>query len=448
MQQEHSQLTFSFLAPGKQVVARFDGGQITSDAGLLPLKEFEHKIRYLDRINQAITDPRQSAKVVHEQRTLLSQRLFGIIAGYEDCNDHQRLRHDPTFKVITEQTDLTAPLAGQSTLCRLENRIENADRSELSDLLIDTYLETKHKKKRAVVLDLDTSDDPCHGQQELSLFNAHYDNRIYLPLLIYEGHSGHLLKATLRTGKKTSGAEVVKELTPVVDRLKTAKGGAKLSLRADAEFAAPKLYTYLEAQNIPYAIGIAGYAVFRQQAQQTLQSAQRAFEQTQKPQKRFGAFFHRAQSWKHKRRIVFKVEVTAQGQNLRFVITSRRAKPKKVFAFYEQRGECENRIKELKNGFLADRLSCERFGSNCFRLLLHALAYNLHNLFRRAVNQSAQIATTRWQLFKIGAYVEITTRRIWFHLSQSWPFADRFRTVCHAIAALPTLASVGSFGPT
>lgn len=440
MQQENSQLTFSFLAPRKQVVARFDGGQITSDAGLLPLKEFEHKRHYLERINQAITDPRQPAKVVHEQRTLLTQRLFGIIAGYEDCNDHQRLRHDPTFKVLTKSEDLTAPLAGQSTLCRLENRIDSADLTELGDLLIDTFLEAKDKKKRSLVLDLDTSDDPCHGQQELSLFNAHYGNHIYLPLLVYEGKSGHLLKTALRTGKKTSGAEVVKELTPVVDRLRAAKGGVKLCVRADAEFAAPKLYTYLEAQKIPYAIGIAGFGVFRKKAQKTLQSAQLAFEQTQKPQKRFGAFFHRAKSWKHDRRIVFKVEVTAKGHNLRFVITDRGSKPKKVFAFYEQRGECENRIKELKNGFLADRLSCQRFKPNCFRLLLHALAYNLHNLFRRALQQSAQIVTTRWQLFKIGAYVEITTRRIWFHLSQSWPFADRFRAVCETIAALPALA--------
>lgn len=440
MQQENSQLTFSFLAPRKQVVARFDGGQITSDAGLLPLKEFAHKIRYLERINQAITDPRQPAKVVHEQRTLLGQRLFGIIAGYEDCNDHQRLRHDPTFKVITEQEDLTAPLAGQSTLCRLENRIEGADVNELAGVLIDTFLEARVKKERALILDLDTTDDPCHGQQQLSLFNAHYDNHIYLPLLIYEGHSGHLLKAALRTGKKPGGAEVVTELAPVVERLKAAKGGLRLRLRADAEFAAPTLYTYLEAQNIPYVIGIPGFAAFRKKAKKTLQSAQRAFAKTQKPQKRFGAFSYRAKSWKRDRRIVFKVEVTAQGPNLRFVITSRRSKPKKVFAFYEQRGECENRIKELKNGFLADRLSCQDFRPNCFRLLLHALAYNLHNRFRRMLQQSAQIETTRWQLFKIGAYVECTTRRLWFHLSQSWPFADRFRAVCAAIAALPALA--------
>jgi hypothetical protein len=440
MQQENSQLTFSFLAPRKQVTARFDGGQITTEAGLLPLKEFEHKIRYLDRIHQAISDPRQSAKIVHEQYTLLAQRLFGIIAGYEDCNDHQRLRHDPTFKVIAAQTDLTVPLAGQSTLCRLENRIENADVDRLTTLLIDTFLEARRKQEREVVLDLDTSDDPCHGQQQLSLFHAHYDNYIYLPLFIYEGHSGHLLKAALRTGKKPSGAEVVQELAPVVKRLQAAKGRLRLRLRADAEFAAPKLYRYLEAQQIPYAIGIPGFRAFRKQAKKTLQSAQRAFERTRKPQKRFGEFCYRAKSWPRQRRIVFKVEVTARGQNLRFVITNRRAKPKKVFAFYEQRGECENRIKELKCGFLADRLSCHGFRPNCFRLLLHTLAYNLHNRFRRVLKQSTQIDTTRWQLFKLGAYVECTTRRLWFHLSQSWPFVQRFRAVCQAITALPTLA--------
>ncbi len=442
MSQYDSQLTFSFLCPRKKVTARFNGGEITTDAGLLVLKEFEHKIGYLDQINGAIEDLRQPAKVIHEQRTLLAQRLFGIVAGYEDCNDHQRLRHDPTFKVIAQSQDLESPLSSQPTLCRLENRITASDLDRLNHMLVDTYLDsnTSTTQSRSVILDLDTTDDPCHGNQQLCLFNAHYDNYVYLPLLIYEGHSGHLLSAGLRTGQKPSGEEVVDQLHDVVDRLRASGQRLRLRLRADAEFAAPDLYTYLEDENIDYAIGVTGWERLQEEADRLLHKAQRRYEKTRRPQKLFGSIMYKAKSWDCRRRIVIKVEVSARGTNKRFVITNMRSSPKAVFAFYEGRGECENRIKEFKNGFCADRLSCHLFLTNAFRLVLHALAYNLHHLFRLALRHTpmatAQIDTMRSNLFKIGAHVQITSRRIWFRLSSSWPHPDLFRAVCRTIASL------------
>lgn len=442
MSQHDSQLIFSFLCPRKTVTARFDGGEITTDAGLLALKEFEHKIGYLDQINTAIEDLRQPAKVIHEQRTLLAQRLFGIVAGYEDCNDHQRLRHDPTFKVIAQPHDMQSPLSSQPTLCRLENRITSSDLAQINQMLIDTYLNsnTGPTTSRSVILDLDTTDDACHGKQQLCLFNAHYDNFVYLPLLIFEGQSGHLLSARLRIGQKPSGEEIVDQLQGVVDRLRASGQRLRLRLRADAEFAAPDLYTYLEDANIAYAIGVPGWEPLQQKADRLLQKAKRRYEKTRRPQKHFGSFMYKAKSWNCRRRIVIKVEVSARGTNMRFVITNMRSSPHTVFAFYEGRGECENRIKELKNGFCADRLSCHLFVTNSFRLLLHALAYNLHHLFRLALHHTplakAQIDTMRSKLFKIGAHVQITSRRIWFRLSSSWPDANIFRTVCRVIAKL------------
>lgn len=438
---QDSQLTFSFLSPRKKVTAIFDQPQVTTDAGLLPLKEFDHKIGYLDSINAAIEDPRQPKKVVHEQRTQLAQRLYGMIAGYEDCNDHQRLRHDPTFKVLAGRDNLQSPLAGQSSLCRLENRIQPADFHNLFEVLVDTYARTG-RQTRSMILDLDTTDDPCHGRQQLSLFNAYYKNDIYLPLLIFEGHTGHLLSCRLRSGSKPSGEEVVTyNVAPLVERLRARYRGLRLRLRGDAEFAAPDLYEYLEGARVPYAISLGRWKPLAEKTRPARIRAERAYRKTHRPQKKFGSLWYRAQSWDRARRVVYKIEVDASGTKLRFLVTTLTSSPVKVFAFYDQRGECENRIKELKRGFAADRLSCHYFFTNAFRLMLHSLAYNLHNLFRLQLHStalaSAQIETVRHKLFKVGAWVQLTTRRVWFRLSNTWPGASLFSTVCCLINALP-----------
>lgn len=443
--QHDSQLTFTFLSPRRKVTAIFDQAEITTDAGLLPLKEYDSKIGYLDSINAAIDDPRQPSKIIHEQRTQLAQRLYGIVAGYEDCNDHQRLRHDPTFKTIADRVPFQAPLASQSSLCRLENRISAQDFHSLLGVLLDTYRDTG-RKTGSVILDLDTTDDRCHGQQQLSLFNAYYQHQIYLPLLIFEGNSGHLLSARLRSGGKPSGKEVVTDhVQPVVEGLRARHCGLRIRLRGDAEFAAPGLYEYLEGARVGYAISMAGWPPLHAQTRAARVRAERAYRKTQKPQTRFGDLGYRAQSWHRPRRIVYKIEVTASGTALRFLVTNLTTSPVKVFAFYDQRGECENRIKELKCGCAADRLSCHDFSANAFRLLLHALAYNLHNLFRLRLASTAlacaQISTMRQQLFKVGALVQLTSRRLWFRLSRNWPGAGLFHTVCRIIRALPSLAS-------
>lgn len=442
---QNSQPSFSFLLPRRKVVATLDRTEITSDAGLLPLKEFDHKIRYLDTLNAAVADPRQPAKVIHEQRTQLAQRLYGIVAGYPDCNDHERLRHDPAFKVFADLSDLDSPLAGQSSLCRLENRFTADDFHGLLEVLVDSYRHTC-RTTRSVILDLDTTADICHGEQQLCLFNAHYKNYIYLPLLIFEAHTGHLLSARLRTGCKPKGEELVSDhVRPVVEGLRAQNPGLRLRLRGDAEFAAPDLYDYLEAARVEYAISITGWKPFREKTRTARQKAERAYAQQQTPQRCFGAFTYRVRSWERKRRLVFKVEVSAQGTSVRFLITNLRCAPQTVFAFYEKRGDCENRIKELKNHLAADRLSCHQFMPNAFRLLLHSLAYNLVNLFRLPLRSTelakAQIDTIRTQLFKVGAVIESSTRRIWFRLSRSWPGADLFQTVCSIISRLPSLTA-------
>jgi hypothetical protein len=259
---------------------------------------------------------------------------------------------------------------------------------------------------------------------------------MYHPMLIFERHSGCLLAARLRPGNASSHARIVPMLLRLVPRLEAAFPGVKIRLRGDAGFALPLLYKFCEFFGIEYAIGIPANCVFQHRAEPRQKQLQRRYRRTQVPQRSFSSFRHRARSWPRQRRICYKAEHTATGTNLRFVVTNCSGRASEVFAFYNDRGECENRIEEFKNGFRADRLSCHRFLANAFRLLLHTAAYNLVNFFRQQLPQpwrSAQIETLRAQLFKIGARIRQTARCIRIHLASGWPFQNQFRNAALAL---------------
>jgi hypothetical protein len=255
-------------------------------------------------------------------------------------------------------------------------------------------------------------------------------------MLIFERHTGSLLAARLRAGNASSHARIVPMLLRLVPPLQAAFPKVKIKLRGDAGFALPLLYEFCEFFGIQYTLGIPANSVFQRRAELRQKQLQRRYLRTQLPQRSFSSFRHRARSWSHQRRICYKVEHTAVGTNLRFLITNCSGRASQVFAFYNDRGECENRIEEFKNGFRGDRLSCHRFLANAFRLLLHGFAYNLVNLFRLQLPQpwrSAQIETLRAQLFKIGARVRQTARCVRFHLASGWPFQNLFRSVVFAV---------------
>jgi len=248
-------------------------------------------------------------------------------------------------------------------------------------------------------------------------------------LLLFERHTGCLLAARLRPGNASSHARIVPLLLRLVPRLQAAFPDLKIKLRGDAGFALPLLYEFCEFFGIQYALGIPANSVFQRRAEPLQQQLKRRYRRTQLPQRSFSSFRHRARSWSHQRRICYKAEHTAVGTNLRFLITNCAGSAATIFAFYNDRGECENRIEEFKNGFRADRLSCHRFLANAFRLLLHGFAYNLVNLFRLQLPQpwrSAQIQTLRARLFKLGARVRQTARCIRIHLASGWPFQSLF----------------------
>ncbi|HEX9255768.1 MAG TPA: IS1380 family transposase [Candidatus Angelobacter sp.] len=431
------QLTFSFHRH-HLIRADFSGGQITSDAGLLPLRAFDQRHHLTRDWAACLRDPRQDTRVHHESLALLRQRIYQIVAGYEDANDASRLRHDPLLQLLADQK-LGDALGSQPTLSRWENSPSGRDLVRLQDLLLQQFIALcgqQVRQRSHILLDIDSTDDPTHGQQQLSFFNGAYGQHMYHPMLVFERHTGCLLAARLRPGNASSHARIVPMLLRLVPRLQSAFPGVKIQLRGDAGFALPLLYEFCEFFNLEYALGIPANCLFQRRAEPRQKQLKRRYRHTQLPQRSFSSFRHRARTWSHQRRICYKAEHTTAGTNLRFLITNCAGRAAEVFAFYNDRGECENRIEEFKNGFRADRLSCHRFLANAFRLFLHAAAYNLVNLFRLQLPQpwrSAQIETLRARLFKIGARIRQTARCFHIHLATGWPWQDLFQSAVHAI---------------
>ena len=422
-----SQFRFSFYR-NRSVQCDFAGGQITGDAGLLPLRAFDERHHLTCDWAALLDDPRQQESVRHDALALLRQRIYQIVAGYEDANDADRLRHDPALQIVADQK-LGEPLGSQPTLSRWENAPSARSLVQLNDALLDQFIRLCGRQVRQrgeILLDIDSTDDPTHGQQQFSFFNGAYDQHMYHPMLIFERHTGCLLSVRLRPGNASSHARIVPMLLRIVPRLERAFPGVPIKLRGDAGFALPMLYEFCEFFGIQYTLGIPANCVFQDRVEPLQKKLKRRYRRTELPQRSFSSFRHRARSWSHQRRICFKAEHTAVGSNLRFVITNCSGRATEVFAFYNDRGECENRIEEFKNGFRADRLSCHRFLANAFRLLLHAFAYNLVNLFRlRQLPEpwrSTQIETLRARLFKIGARIHQTARCIRVHLATGWPW--------------------------
>jgi hypothetical protein len=421
----------------------FDGGQITGEAGLILLREFDQRLRLTAALDQLLIDERDRRYVTHSALTLLRQRVYQIAAGYEDANDADCLRNDPVLRAVADGRD--RPLASQPTLSRLENAVPWESIRRFARLGLEWFCDSarRERKRKAaeLVLDIDSTADPTHGSQQLTFFNGHYNTYMYHPLLIFEGGSGVLLASTLRAGNVAGIGQLLPLLRPLVTELRRRLPQRAIALRADGEFAKPNLLDYAEYAGCSYAIGMPRNPKLEARAQRLRRRSEQRWQQTSQPVRLYNDFFYQAQSWSHPRRIAVKCEVTALGVNLRFVVTNRAGTPEQIFDWYNQRGQAENFIKELKNDLAADRLSCSAYRANAFRLQLHALAYNLLALFRRLVLSRtelarATVAQLRLRLFKLGARVQRSVRRLWFHLASSWPGQPLFRAVLGRLAAI------------
>jgi hypothetical protein len=439
----HKQLRFQSLFY-KEVIADFEGGRITSDAGGLLLRELDQRYRLAEKVSRCLHDPRETHKVKHDLLTLVRQRIFAIAQGYEDNNDAATLAKDPAFKIMAGRAPESAgDLASQPTLSRFENRVNAKDLRRLSGWLFKLYLTTHPGPRKTIILDMDATDDPTHGKQQLSFFHGYYEEHMYHPLLVFDGRDGFPLAAVLRPGNAHASKGALAVLKRLIKKLKKAYPGALILFRADAGFAVPALYDYLEGQpETRYVIGFITNNRVLEKAAPLLLKAQRQYQETGEKQRLFTSFSYQADSWDQPRRLIAKVEYTHLGANQRFVVTNLSRNPQFVYDdIYVLRGDVENRIKELKLEIKADRLSCHRFLANQFRLLLHTAAYCLFWLLRHHLKgtelATAQVNTLRLKLLKIGARIRETSRRIWVHLASGYPYRDLLAKLLQNLRASP-----------
>lgn len=419
----------------------FDGGQLTSDGGLPWLAEVERAIGVCADFAAAIPEWRQRTGQ-HPLALLVRQRVFQIACGYADQDDADTLRHDPLFKLVCDQLPATGrPLASQPTFSRLENAVSRQACYRLAVGLVQRYIRerTRLRRPRHLVLDLDSTDDPTHGRQEGSAYHAYYKQHMYHPLLIFDGETGHLITAVLRPGNAHASAGVVAVLTRLIPALRAAWPGIGIELRADAGFATPALYTFCDQESVEYTIGLIPNRRLEREAQALLATAQAQYAACADPAtmtlRLADETSYRADSWERERRVIYKAEVSAEGPNTRFVVTTRTATPLAVYDWYVDRGEMEGWIKDFKRACVADRLSCHRFVANQFRLLLHAAAYWLLDTLRRWVTATGharqQLDTLRLTLLKLGGRVCQAADEVRLRLASSHPS----QPLWHALAA-------------
>jgi hypothetical protein len=441
----------------QQVTVSPDGGRVVSDAGLLPLRDFEKQLGLLADLAQRLPDPRAPKFIIHSQEAILTQQIYQILAGYPDCNDAQALRDDPLFQTLADVApDAARPLASRSTLNRhqyaytrrdaelpreerpalLEQRAAQTGRIKiLNDCLVDWFVRTRTELPTFLIIDLDASDDPTHGQQLLTGFHGYYDQHQYFPLFAFEGSSGFPLAAWLRPGTVHASTGAVDTLASIVRTLRAAWPNVLLLVRGDAGFAVPEMYEFCEAAGLLYAFGYSSNDVLKARTAAWLADLELYYQWYRHREEHVQRFEwiedYQAGGWSRPRRILAKIEINRHGHNRRFVVTNLSGDPQGIYqGFYVQRGAVPERpIGELKNGLQADRLSCHGFSANALRLLEHTVAYAIVVLFRAAVADvpevaTAEVGTLRQRLWKIGAVVTTSARRIWFHLSETWPHWD------------------------
>ncbi len=464
------QKSFSFSR--KPVVVEPSEARLTSDAGLLPIRQFDAAIGLTEQFVEALTDRRYQPSVRHGLREMVRSRVFGILAGYADQNDHDVLRSDPVFKLIAGGSVDADDLASQPTLSRFENAIAVKSLRRLQDVFLDQFIASFDKPPERLTFDIDPFDDPTHGDQQLTFFHGYYGQYQYLPRAITCAENDLVVMICLLfgTAKPSLGAE--DDLEYLVMRLREVWPDVRIMLRADSGFGVPAMYDVCERLEIDYTIGIGMNVTLKKYSDPLLEQCIEEFERTGETQRKFCACWYKAGSWPAQRWVVIKCEVNLQGTNRRAVVTNRPGAfvlPGATYDEYADRGESENRNKELKCHLQSDRLSDHRYMANLFRLYLHTLAYNLLARLRHVVadplpeSNDAEVPnealggdqrrqhhnrrrqrdplgrgqpdTWRTRLIKVAARVTESSRRVLVELSGSWPFLDHYRRVSDRVLA-------------
>ena len=474
--------TLAFF-PELPIVLQTSAAPLTSDAGLLPIREFDDRIALTAAFAATLDDRRDPQLLTHPFLEMTRARIYGILADYVDQNDHDTLRRDPVFKLIAGRRPDAPDLASQPTLWRFENAISIASLKRLRDVFIDQFVASFASPPRHLTFDLDAVDDPAHGEQQLVLFHGYFDQYQYFPSFITSADNDQAVVLSLRPGAVHAALGADDDLEHLVRRLRRAWPDVHVHVRGDCGYGVPWMYAVCERLGIDYTFGIGGNPALKRHSEALLAQARAQFAATHEPQRLFAGFWYQAGTWDRPRWVVAKAEAHAQGTNRRFIVTNRpgaRTLPPAAYDAYAARGESENRNKELKCDLAIDRTSDHRFLANFFRLYLHAAAHHLLVRLRRAVADppppgptlvdpapnvppealdgaarrryfrrrrqadplgEGQPRTWRSLLVKVAAEVLVSTRRVLVRLSAAWPYLDWYRRVClflGSIAPQPT----------
>jgi hypothetical protein len=421
----------------KKIEADFHGGEVSSDAGVLFLREVENRIGLIRKMTDSLRDRRHPGYVKHQLLELFKQRVFQIACGYEDGNDSNELRSDPIIKIACERLpDEDPALASQPTISRFENSLSRTDLYRIAEAFVDVFVDSYSEAPEGIILDIDDTDDLTHGHQQLALFNAYHGDYCYMPIHIYEGRSGKLITTVLRPGKRPSGKQIVSIVKRVVRKIRQAWPEVGILLRADAYYCCPAVFDFCEENDIKYVLGFKPLSPLVREAKPFIKEASKRFDLQKRPVKMFIETLYQAKSWSRARRVIAKVEYNALGSNTRFIITNLEHWNRRFIyqTVYCDRGTMELMIKEHKNHLLSDRTSCTSFSANQFRLFLHSAAYVIYHTFR-ALHligtqwASAQFDTIRCKIIKIGARIIQRTHKIRIHLPTSFPWKDELQKI-------------------
>ena len=453
----HSTTTPCVLFPdlfGKPLTATFDVPNASSDGGAVLLKAADRRLGLINALAACVADARQPGKVVHGLEELIAQRVYGIACGYADANDGARLGDDPIHKLLLGRDPITGdPLASQPTLSRFENAPCRGELLEMSEGLFETVLERHARrlrgKLRRITVDLDVTDDPTHGAQQLAFFNGHYGHWCYLPMVAFLTFNGereqYLCAAVLRAGNAPTQRGTLPLLTRILRRLQERFPGVRILVRLDGGYAEPNLFEFLDEVDVDYLVGMAKNAVLERHAALAMIEARCLAAERGETAHLYTECRYAAKTWERERRVVIKAEVTVHPgrdpkDNPRFVVTNLKRCPRRLYErVYCARGEIENRLKELHHGLQIDRTSCSRFLANQLRVLLTAAAYVLLQELRLKAAHTgwarAQVSTLREQILKLGVQVAVSVRRLVLHLPATFPLRDDWQRLALALGA-------------
>lgn len=418
----------------RRVEASFGGGDVSSDGGLLLLRKLDRRLRLIDAVAGVLADPRDPQRVEHTLADMLRQRVFGLVHGYEDLNDHATLRNDVLMQTACERD---RALASAPTLCRLENRASRAAAWAIHEVMVEKFIASFKAPPEELVLDFDATDDPVHGNQERRFFHGYYDHYCYLPLYVFCGEQ--LLVAYLRPSKIDESRHAGAVLKLLVARLRKAWPRVRIVLRGDSGFCRRRVLAWCERNGVGYIVGLAQNKRLNAMTFEQRERLARQFENMQMKQREFAELRYGARTWNCERRVIARLEHMDRGDNPRYIVTNLEGEGRSLYEeLYCARGEMENRIKEAQLGLFADRTSCQHFAANQFRLLLSSLAYILTERLRALGLAGTEFArlqatTLRVKLLKVGAVIVRNTRRVRVMLSSAFPYASIYGHVARAL---------------